>query len=1207
MGVSWTTEQQQVIDLRNRNILVSAAAGSGKTAVLVQRIITMLTDREHPMDVDQLLVVTFTEAAAAEMKERVRTAIEKELLEHPDDAHLLRQSTLIHNAQITTIHSFCLSVIRDHFHAIDLDPGFRIAEEGELKLLKQDVLEELLEDRYEEGTDRFLDFSLGYGAGKTDKAMEEIILKIYDYSRSYPDAKDWLDGCYDLYQIDSEEELEQSPMMVNLKTQVRKLLEDALGMNESGILMSEESDGPYMYLDNLNEDRDMMESLLTKESYRDLQLAFQAVSFGRLKVKKDLSVNDGKKEAVKGIRNRCKKLMENIRDKYLSDRVEDIIADLALCRDPLAELLSLVEEFAERFEARKREQNMIDFSDMEQYAMRILAVKDEDGKFVPSPAAREYQDHYKEIMIDEYQDSNLIQETILTSISGVSKGIYNIFMVGDVKQSIYRFRLSRPELFMEKYHTYSLTESKTQRIDLHKNFRSRAEVLDSVNEICKKIMIRDLGGIQYDEKVALYPGAAYEPGEHLETEFLLMDLKTAGDYDLTKEELEAHMIAGRIRELLKNYQVQDKKTGEMRPVRYSDIVILCRSLTTMGPVLSEVLGKEGIPVFVGTQSGYFGTYEIGVILDYLQVLNNRRQDIPLAAVLTSPFGLLTESDLAKIKICGGKLPFWKAVQGILDGTLVLAEADIVTKLQKVFDHLNRFRERVPYTPMHELLQDIYAETGFMDYVAAMPGGIQRSANLKMLLEKARSFESTSYKGLFHFIRYIDQLKKYDVDYGEANVEDEQSDTVRVMTFHKSKGLEFPVVFVSNMGKQFNTMDAKKKVVLHSGYGIGLYSVDLKERTKRDTFVKKMIQREEELDTRGEELRILYVALTRAKEKLILTGTISDAEKKLPEVTYMLPNADGTLPYSVLSGAASYMEWVLPSVWDGKRPDLFERQVLTPEDVLTDSIQEVVKEEVTKEMLLSWESGEKGESLFDSQFHYEYPYTETKRQKLKFTVSELKKLSQVENQESEDGETSLTPGKEQKRELGEIIPAFRKQEEVLTGASRGTAYHRFLELFDYKQEFTSFGEEEIRLLKEKYVSEGKMTKDMADCISPSDILKFLKTDAAGRMHRAALLGKLYKEQPFVMGVSADTIYQNADADELILVQGIIDVFFVEEGELVLLDYKTDNVRNPEVLVEKYSAQLEYYGKALEGLYHRKIREKIIYSVKFGREIEIIHKN
>ena len=508
MEVKWTKQQQQVIDLRDRNILVSAAAGSGKTAVLVERIITMLTDEEHPVNVDELLIVTFTEAAAGEMKERIRGAIEKALEENPENEHLKRQATLIHNAQITTIHSFCLSVIRDHFHVIDIDPGFRTAEEGELKLLRHDVLDELLEEKYAQKEERFLRFSNAYGGRRNDKKLEEMIEKAYDYSRSYPDGEGWLDSCVDAYRVDCAEDLEKSDYGNKIVTWAKAYLEEAKLLNEQATQISLEIDGPAVYEEALKLDAQTIRELLSAKNYNELSGRIQNVEWSRFASCRDKTVSKEKIEAVKDLREQEKGIVSGLKKDYFYQKPEEMAADMQICLPYMEELVGLVKCFSQRFDAKKRQENVIDFSDMEQFALQILAKKTEEG-FEPSEVAKEYQDQFREIMIDEYQDSNLIQETILTSISGVSKGKYNIFMVGDVKQSIYSFRLSRPELFMEKFDTYDLEKGPTQRIDLHKNFRSRKEVLDSVNYIFRQIMIRNLGEIDYDDKAALYVGAEY--------------------------------------------------------------------------------------------------------------------------------------------------------------------------------------------------------------------------------------------------------------------------------------------------------------------------------------------------------------------------------------------------------------------------------------------------------------------------------------------------------------------------------------------------------------------------------------------------------------------------------------------------------------------------------------------------------------------------
>ncbi|MCQ2508226.1 MAG: PD-(D/E)XK nuclease family protein, partial [Dorea sp.] len=729
-----------------------------------------------------------------------------------------------------------------------------------------------------------------------------------------------------------------------------------------------------------------------------------------------------------------------------------------------------------------------------------------------------------------------------------------------------------------------------------------------VNKIFERIMIRDLGGIRYDQDAALYPGASYLPAHDLQTELLLFDEDSADGIECSPKELEAHMIASRIRELKQSHLVQDKKTGELRPVKNSDIVILSRSLSGFDEVLNEVLTREGIPVFVGTRSGYFSAYEVGVMLDYLKVLNNRKQDLALAAVLTSPFGLMTEEELASIKIAGGRLPFWKAVEMILAGEIPLEQLSVKEKLTRVFQSLDHYREIVPYTPMHDLLQQIYDETGYMDYVSAMPAGSQRAANLEMLLEKARTFESTSYKGLFHFIRYIDQLQKYEVDYGEASTEDEQSDTVRIMTTHKSKGLEFPIVFVAGMGKRFNFMDARASVVLHSVFGIGLDAMNLEDHTKRASIVKKMIQREEELETRGEELRILYVALTRAKEKLIMTGTMKNIEKKLGDLAAVMPNEDQTLPYSSLSFANSYLDWVLPAIWTEDDP-LYLKRIVDAGEVFTDSLQSIVKERVTKEVLLAWgqkEEEAKKESspyqtAFDQQFAYHYPYEASKNQKLKFTVTELKKREHLlksmgDAMEEEESELLV-----KEPPMVPLIPDFMAEKEELTGASRGTAYHRFLELFDYQMDPAAMTAADVEACKKAFVDKGQMSEEMGSCISAQDVLRFFHTKAAERMHQAAIRKELFKEQPFVLGIEADSIYPEAEKEDLVLVQGVIDVYFEEEDGFVVLDYKTDKVRHAGELVDRYKAQLDYYGRALEQMRGKKVKEKMIYSVTLGKEI------
>lgn len=1222
MAVQWTEEQQKVIRLRDRSILVSAAAGSGKTAVLVERIIQMLTDPEHPVDVDRLLIVTFTEAAAAEMKERIRSAIEKNLEMRPEDVHLQRQATLIHSAKITTVHSFCLSVIRDHFHVIDIDPGFRIAEEGELKLLKQDVLRELLEACYANASEEFLELVEKLGGGRNDKKLEELILQLYEYSRSYPQPELWLKQCAENYAVQPgkaetfsqdaakngegakrQEELgaggsiiEETPYFQKAEQFIRKYLEDIFRILEDGIRICEEPDGPYMYADMLEADRTMLERAARARNFQEMYAEITALKWKRLSPKKDETVSAEKKEQVKALREQVKKLIKDIAGTYFYEEPEELVKDMAASCGTMRVFTELVQQFTEAFAAKKQSRNLIDFSDMEQYALRILT-EEREGRLVPSQTAREYQEQFLEVMIDEYQDSNLIQEAILTSVSTVSRGKNNLFMVGDVKQSIYRFRLSRPELFMEKYDTYSQADSDRQRIDLHKNFRSRSEVLDSVNFVFRKIMQKSLGGITYDDQAALYPGAVFEPVLSADgtsankTELILLDTSEkevpadaqpgTAYTDGTARQLEARVVAKRIKELIRTAKVKEKTTGELRRAEYRDIVILTRSIKGWADVFSAVLEDEGIPAYAGSREGYFETYEVSVLLDYLQVLDNQRQDLPLAAVLTSPFVGLDAQQMAEIRSAFPELPFFEAAEAYAKKK----EGVLGRRLREFYAQIGHFREMVPYTAIHELLWHVIEETGYRLYMTAMPGGEQRMANIEMLVEKALAFEGTSYKGLFNFVRYIEELKKYDVDYGEANIADEQSDTVRIMSIHKSKGLEFPIVIVAGMGKKFNTQDVTGSIIIHPEWGVGIDAVDLERRTKIPTFLKKMIQQEIVLENLGEELRVLYVAMTRAKEKLILTGQVKGV-KEVPAME--------TLPFYLLSGAKTYLDWILPAVSAADVP--IDISVLNYWDAAVLDAVEAQSEDAARDVLEHWDmertySKELRDHLED-QFRFRYAYADDGTLKMKFTVSELKKRAYLQE---ESGEMLL-----EEPDVVPLLPRFLQDEEELTGASRGSAYHKLLELLDFSREYNA---DSLKAAVEDFREEGKLSKEMAECIRTEDILGFLHCSSGRRMRKAAERARLFKEQPFVLGVDAREIYPETESGETILVQGIIDVYFEEDGSLVLLDYKTDKVRTAQELLEKYHSQLDYYAQALEQLLQKPVKEKIIYSFTLKEEIGV----
>ena len=1266
MGVSWTTEQQQVIDLRNRNILVSAAAGSGKTAVLVERIVKIITDKNHPVDIDHLLIVTFTNAAAAEMRERIGNAIEKALDEQPGNEHLLRQLTLIHNAQITTIDSFCLYVVRNHFHEIDLEPNFRIGDEGELKLLREDVLGRVLEQNYEEPSEAFSDFVEGYASGRTDAALNEMILQLYEFSRSYPWPEKWLDSFVGAYRIETREELDRAEWLAPLTQNIRFVLKDCEQLLKQALAVTQQDDGPDMYEKAVRSDLEKYESLSKLTSFCELSVALSDIKYDRLASSRGFEGDPDKLELVKSLREQAKDVVKKLCRQYFFCSPEMMIGQLERTEPMLEEVVRLTKQFADEFAAAKRRKNLVDFHDVEHFALQIL-VDEETEK--AKKTAEEFRDTFEEIMIDEYQDSNEVQETLLRSISREERGENNIFMVGDVKQSIYRFRLARPELFMKKYDSYSLEESTTQRIDLHKNFRSREEVLTCTNDIFYKIMVRSLGNVEYDAEAALYPGASYPVSADFTPEILLADSndELLEDTEFSdKKTLEAKIVAEEIRHLMKTQPVTDKATGELRAARYSDIVILLRSLSGWADSLVEVLNGNGIPAHTVSSTGYFSTVEVQTVLSMLRLLDNPRQDIPMAAVLSSPMAGLTDEELAVLRLEDGSVPFHEAVLELAEGLYEedgqkeisdseadseadqkqgrnadgKKEDDIETtahrKLLKFYKKYRQLRQLVPDTPIHELIEIILRETGYGHYVAAMPAGSRRTANLNMLLEKAAAYEKTSYKGLFHFVRYIDELQKYDVDFGEADMVGENEDVVRIMSVHKSKGLEFPIVIVSGMGKNFNKQDTRSKMVLHPELGIGLDYMDGKKRIKSPTIAKKAIAKQIDLENLGEELRVLYVALTRAKEKLILTGTLKDAPEKLEffrQQANLSKAADRPLSYLTREGASGYLDWILPAVLS--YGDKYPVRIVEAAELVLDEVENQLEqnEDLTERIGEIKAADPQLVGQLKQRFSQRYPYQVDVLRKNKYSVSELKHRAMREKFEAEQEETipafleePVTP----------TIPLFIQREESVEqetpnrGALRGTAVHRVMECYDFASEKSVY--EQMEAMEK----EEKITADMRALVKEQIVADFVSSETGRRMALAQRGGALYREKPFVMGFteeelenygfgvgsntdSCENIYEKTDSDQekeeqkkvrheedLTLIQGIIDVFWIEKDGIVLLDYKTDRVQQAKELIDRYETQLKLYADALERVFAArklKVKEILIYSFSLEQLITL----
>lgn len=1225
MGVAWTEDQKKVIELRDRNILVSAAAGSGKTAVLVERILSMVKDKNHPVDIDSLLVVTFTRAAAAEMKERIRLALEAALAENPDNEHLQRQSALIHHAQITTIHGFCTYVIQNYFHLIDLDPVYRIADEGELKMLKNEVLNEILEISYASEEPEFLKFVECYAPGKNDSRIGELVLKLYEFAVSYPFPEQWLSECLETYQVANASELLETSWMQDLMKEIHAQLENALAVTLENQKMASSPGGPYLYLPMLESDEELIRDLLNVKDYDTLCSRLKKPAFQTLSRKKDDSVDERIKKQVKTLRDDVKGMLGDIGEKYCGKTMGQILKELSLCRGPVTVLIGLVREFSEAYSQAKRKKNILDFSDLEHFALQIL-VRREGDSYVRTEAAKELASCFSEVMIDEYQDSNYIQEFLLEAVSGVRDGRYNRFMVGDVKQSIYGFRLARPELFLEKQKRYSMEDALEQRIDLHKNFRSRGNVLDTVNFIFDQIMARELGGIEYDESEALYVGADYPEGgdaDFPKTQVLLIDRKSPELEDSkTRQQLietEALAVAQSIRSMVGQEQVWDKTQKVYRPMEYRDCVVLLRTVSEWADVFSKVLQSQGIPAYTTSRTGYFSALEVAAVLNYLRICDNPRQEIPFAAMLYSPIGKCSAEDLALLKSEFPKMKIYEACEAyIREGK----QQRLKEKLERFWEQLMGFRQRVSYTPIHELIMQILEETGYGNYAAAMPGGQQREANLQMLVEKAVDYEGTSYRGLFNFIRYIEEIQKYEVDFGEVNINGEAADTVRIMSIHKSKGLEFPVVYVAGMGKRFNFMDTNGSVVLHSQLGIGSDVIDSERRTKSPSLLKQVIRQKMVRETLGEELRILYVALTRAKEKLILSGT-GDLKKWVEGCGYLIYDQRMHLYYGRLTGAKCYMDWVLPAL-AGHRCfdpvyDMFQMerhgkgslydhslniqmQVITPSNLLETEMIYQMERIVKKQQLLEWDTRKVYDAAvreaLEERFGYRYPYAQLSQIPVKMTVSELKKAGMEEPGEELYEEPDIIP----------LVPEFvRGAGETLQGAARGTVYHRVMECLDYRriQKCLTQPGPELRAQIEEIISLGKLSAEDAKCVRIRDLERFLQSGIGQRMCRAGAEGRLWREKPFVIGIPAKEVCEEWPQRQMILIQGIIDAFFEEEGQLVVVDYKTDRVssKSGRELAEKYQKQLLYYQRALEKMTHKRVKERVIYSIDLGKEIRV----
>ncbi len=1185
----WTPEQQRVINLRDCNILVSAAAGSGKTAVLVERILSRIMDKENPINVDQFIIVTFTKAAAAEMRERIGIAIDRAVADNPGNLHLQQQVALLHHAQISTIHSFCGYVIQNYFHRIGVDPSYRLGNETEMAMVQSDVLADLLEENYQDASPDFVELAESYLFDKNDHKLEELVMQIYKYAMSNPWPEKWFASVKQMLKIETEEELEKSELVQGIIQYTKKMLAGFGDTLEQLLTDCACPPGPYMYVKALQSDLDLVNELEESETYDEIVQKLNALAFARLSGAKSDEVDVDLKETVKQKREVIKTGLKALKADFYDQTLSEHLKDIKLMAGKLLTLVELTEEFALRYQYDKKDKGLADFNDLEQMAISILLQQDEEGNMVPTEAADELAHQFEEIMIDEYQDSNLVQDTLLRSVSRERYGKPNIFMVGDVKQSIYRFRLARPELFTQKMNEYADASEQYQRVDLHKNFRSRGLVLDCVNQVFASIMKRDLGGIEYDDKAALYVGAQF-PEEDVKT---CEDIEVLGiDDEDSSKELEATVIAKRIKELV---NPQDptyiRDADEYRPAHYHDIVILVRSAKGYVESIERVLQAEGIPINSEKKEGFYQTMEIRMMVNMFRVLDNPRQDIPLVAVLRGPMFGFTDDELAVLRGSHDGIDFY-------DNLLQYdVEGELRQKVQQFLTELQDIRSRLSYATVADVIRRINQWTRIYDKVMLMNSSARKIANLDLLMKLAVDYDGTSYHGLFQFVRYLSYIENHQFDEGEANIVGENDDAVRIVTIHKSKGLEYPICILAGMGRRLGG-GRSAWLFIHPEYGLGAELIDNENRVRRDTITKKFVQRMNHMEDMGEELRVLYVAMTRAKEKLIFTGAVKDWEKKCAG----WQSCDMTLLDRV--SASNYFGLVMP-VFLAKESDKLHIESFTSSSLVLTKAEEEVKKKISQSALYNFDTDsvydDKMKELLDFTEKYEYQGVDLEIP-VKVSVSDLKKKSL-----EEDEMPSFHVLSPDVMEDEAPIPAFARetQEETQTpnrGALYGTIWHQFMAVAD----FTRIQEEsDIAKQVTDLIARGKMNADDCQVLNTAKLWKFFQSSLGERMTHAMEEGRLFREQPFVLGVEAREALPDTDSDEMVLVQGIIDGFLEEEDGLVLMDYKTDSLPpgGEQILISRYHVQMEFYQKALERITGKKVKESILYSFSLGKCISL----
>ena len=1189
MTKQWTEQQLKAITTHQKSLLVAAAAGSGKTAVLVERIIALVMDEQSSVSIDQLLVVTFTNAAAAEMRERIGQALQEALKQNPHSEHLYQQSLLVNKAQITTLHSFCLELVRSHFYLLGLSPSLKIMDEIEGRLLKQEVLEETLEAYYGDSEKGFAFAQLvDQFGGREDEGVQSLVLRLYEQSMSMAQPEVWLGQLADKL-VETDWVGGYWPSVIKMLSQGQFKLEQALAIAQS-------AEGLERYVFQLAEEA---------EHFRQLQkaaaLGWDALSqiietkgnfWGRLPALKKDSYDLEAKLTAQAKRDEAKALYRQLENLLAGRTIEELARDVKLQYPWAALLAEVTMAFLQAYQLKKQEKELMDFDDMEHYCLKLLYETDAQGMTVPTALSHTLKASYAEVMVDEYQDINDLQESILQGVCRAD----NLFMVGDIKQSIYGFRMANPQLFLHKYETFPLTEEQensAMRIDLNRNFRCREHIIEAVNTVFERLMTGEAGDLLYDAHAALVSGAYYPPkiGEQApeQLEAIIIEQTALEDEEADSEEpqtkrlsaivLEAQAAAVRIQKMFADgEEVYDTQIGAYRPLRYSDIVLLMRSPKASAQLIRQQLEQSGIPVYAGYGEGYFESWEVQIVLALLQVLDNPLQDIPLAAVLHAPFGDFSEADLLALRLQDDSSDLFHSLQA----AAAQEDAPLALKARKFLEQLALWRNAARQKETSMLIWQLYRETGFYDYVGALSGGPQRQANLRALHEKARVYEQTSFSGLFSFLKFIEQMKRQEQDLEPAKVLSENADVVRLFSIHKSKGLEFPVVFLLGLGKSFNFRDIQQDVVIDREYGLGMPVILPEEHLRYTTIAQQFIKQRLKQQALTEEKRVLYVAMTRAREKLILLGTVKNFTERYEK-----------LPAGEVDGmtARCYLDWLLPVIKEQVNAGKWRLEVLTDQD-LGQPLEKL------QEGLLDMEALKKLEPLavpaecpiaqetVSQKLAWQYPDPFAARIRSKVTVTELGRISQG----------AIEVGKvDQARR-----PLCLAEKKGLSPAEKGTLLHLLMRHVDLRQKIDETALQKLasRLEAEQYVpSEQIEAEDL------QKVCAFFQTDIGQRLQRAEVI---YRELPFTVTLDSHLLEPEALPEtKPVLLQGMIDCIWWEQEGWVLVDYKNDNLRSEDIaaFVSRHQEQVQLYAQAVEKIWKKPVKACYLYMFALNQYVSV----